>query len=103
MQHMQEPIPSMCECNSLLPLQMDEFIRKAMAKKREERYQTAAESSAALVTLLDGAVSTSVLRRLSGKVEEEGAKPALSEQYKQIVALYANPLARAHTATSVGG
>jgi len=46
--HMNEPVPSICRIRNDLPVDMDIFIQKAMAKSSADRYQTPQEFIAAL-------------------------------------------------------
>ena len=53
--HITEPIPNMVDCGPdlAIPPQVEAIVRKAMAKNRDERYQTAEEFAAALTALPD--------------------------------------------------
>ena len=41
--HLHEPIPSLHQLDQRIPLEVDELVRKCLAKKPEDRYQSAAE------------------------------------------------------------
>jgi serine/threonine protein kinase len=41
--HLHEPIPSLHQLDERIPLEVDELVRKCLAKKPEDRYQSAAE------------------------------------------------------------
>ncbi|MDH4135700.1 MAG: protein kinase, partial [Anaerolineae bacterium] len=41
--HLQEPIPSLHQLDESIPLEVDELVRKCLAKKPQDRYQSAAE------------------------------------------------------------
>ncbi len=41
--HLREPIPSLHQLDKRIPLEADELVRKCLAKKPEDRYQSAAE------------------------------------------------------------
>ncbi len=95
--HMSEPVPSLLEKNSDLPVALDEVIQQAMAKDRNSRFRSATEMSTALTTALGGTVTasathlraaaeTSVTLRL-GKNTVEDIQPTPSAQNKTVVAL----------------
>lgn len=58
MKHIQEPIPSALEDNPDLPEAIDAIIRKAMAKKPEDRYTLASELANAVSELPSAVAST---------------------------------------------
>ncbi|RMG80316.1 MAG: serine/threonine protein kinase, partial [Chloroflexi bacterium] len=64
LQHMNAPVPSAHEVNPNLPPQIDDIIAKAMAKKPEERYQSAGELAEALVGLVGGSAASKVPTQL---------------------------------------
>lgn len=43
MKHVHEPVPSVREANSQVPVALDEVVKKAMAKERVDRYPSASE------------------------------------------------------------
>ena len=49
--HLTEPIPRLAELNADLPYQCQDVIDKAMAKEREQRYQSAASLAQALMLI----------------------------------------------------
>ncbi len=49
--HMNEKIPSLCQLRPDLPIELDQFIQKAMAKQPTDRYATPQEFMAALERL----------------------------------------------------
>jgi Tol biopolymer transport system component/tRNA A-37 threonylcarbamoyl transferase component Bud32 len=49
--HITAPVPLVRDANPALPIECEELIQKAMAKKREERFQTATELAAALAVI----------------------------------------------------
>ncbi|WP_119072356.1 serine/threonine-protein kinase [Aggregatilinea lenta] len=51
--HVTEPVPSACRINPALPPAVEEVLYRALAKSRDERYQTAVALAAALKTALD--------------------------------------------------
>jgi serine/threonine protein kinase len=57
--HLQDPIPSPCERDASIPVELDAVVRKAMAKKPEERYQSVAELRAAFLEAVKGSEETS--------------------------------------------
>jgi len=50
-QHLTAPVPSAHSLRDTVPVPVDDAIRRALAKDREERFETASEMSAALVTV----------------------------------------------------
>jgi tetratricopeptide (TPR) repeat protein/tRNA A-37 threonylcarbamoyl transferase component Bud32 len=48
-QHLTAPVPTLLDGDSTIPPNVDDAVRRALAKKREERFDTVAEMSAALV------------------------------------------------------
>ncbi len=60
--HITEPVPRILEVNRDLPAGCEGLILKAMAKKREDRYQTAVELATAVTTLAASPVPTPVLQ-----------------------------------------
>ncbi|TEU10117.1 MAG: hypothetical protein E3J21_27165 [Anaerolineales bacterium] len=59
--HLQEPIPSLHQLDESIPLEVDELVRKCLAKKPEDRYQSAAE----LLEAIDQTLRT-IARREGG-------------------------------------
>ena len=59
--HLHEPIPSLHQLDERIPLEVDELVRKCLAKKPENRYQSAAE----FLEAIDETVRT-IARRKEG-------------------------------------
>lgn len=51
--HVTEPVPSACRINPALPHAAEDVLYRALAKNRDDRYQTAVELTAALKAALD--------------------------------------------------
>jgi hypothetical protein len=90
--HITKPIPNILEANPDLPLGIQQVIEKAMAKDREERYQSAAELATAVNSLLDAesasgengaAVDTVPLT--AGVVPDEPKDAAVSQPSEEAV------------------
>ena len=54
MMHIMEPVPQILEAKADLPVALQTVIDKAMAKKREERYETAGALAKAVAAVADG-------------------------------------------------
>jgi predicted Ser/Thr protein kinase len=54
MMHVMDPLPEIMSVNPDLPPVADEIIKKAMAKKREDRYATASELATAVEAVAEG-------------------------------------------------
>lgn len=52
--HVSDPVPSLKEVTDAYPLAVDAVLQRALAKNREDRYQTASEFSRALEAALSG-------------------------------------------------
>jgi tetratricopeptide (TPR) repeat protein/class 3 adenylate cyclase/tRNA A-37 threonylcarbamoyl transferase component Bud32 len=57
-QHIHEPVPSACAMNPDLPSEVDDVLRRAMAKDPEARYGTASELAEAVIAALGGTVAS---------------------------------------------
>ena len=55
--HITEPVPLIRDANPALPIECEELIQQAMAKKRDERFQTATELAAALAAIAGNAAT----------------------------------------------
>jgi hypothetical protein len=55
--HLYDPIPSPRERDASLPLELDEVVRIAMAKRQEDRYQNIAELHAAFLSAISGSLA----------------------------------------------
>lgn len=74
LKHIQEPVPSARAANRDLPEGFDAIIARAMAKQREDRYQSGAELSEALTELVGATASARAPQQL-----REAAQQALEE------------------------
>ncbi|MBV9228180.1 MAG: serine/threonine protein kinase, partial [Chloroflexi bacterium] len=61
--HVQEPLPALHQINPAIPAAVDEVIRKATAKRREERYTTAQAMAQELLAASSGTMPASTLQR----------------------------------------
>ncbi len=52
--HLHAPIPSPCDQDASVPLELEEVVRKAMAKRPEERYRNVAELRKAFLAAVSG-------------------------------------------------
>jgi len=105
--HLREPVPSANEIDSELPLELDDVLRKAMAKEPADRFESAQLLTTEVVEVLGGIVSSSPsdlkiaaresatihYQRLIGESSfsaraEKTTTP--SEENRSITALYAN-------------
>ena len=55
--HLYDPIPSPCDRDASLPAELGDVIRKAMAKRPEERYKTIAELRTAFLAAIKGPIA----------------------------------------------
>jgi serine/threonine protein kinase len=60
MMHLNDPIPNLLELHPNIPVELTSIVAKALAKKRDERYQTANELSDALRKIPEQTISPSV-------------------------------------------
>ncbi len=61
--HMNDPVPSLCRLRHDLPMEMDIFMQKALAKSPTDRYATPQEFVAALEQIHERVVSAPVEKR----------------------------------------
>ena len=61
--HLSDPVPSVCERLPALPADLDGVIAKAMAKKPEERFESAAQMMEAVARILETVADESVLAK----------------------------------------
>ncbi|MFY9190458.1 MAG: Stk1 family PASTA domain-containing Ser/Thr kinase [Lawsonella sp.] len=59
-QHVQEPVRPPSQLNDLVPYELDAVVLKALAKNPDDRYQSAGEMEADLVTVLHGQTPTAM-------------------------------------------
>src|SRR5258707_9658093 len=71
--HMNEKVPSLCRIRPDLPMDMDIFMQKAMAKSPAERYQTPQEFIAALEQLQERIQAMPPMQRVSEPGHESRA------------------------------
>ncbi|MFL5629272.1 MAG: protein kinase domain-containing protein [Ktedonobacteraceae bacterium] len=82
--HMNEKVPSLCRIRPDLPMDMDIFMQKAMAKSPAERYQTPQEFIAALEQLQERIQAMPPMQRVAEPGHEQrsgnigSAKPPVS-------------------------
>src|SRR5579859_965762 len=55
--HLYDPIPSPCDRDTSLPVELGDVVRKAMAKRPEERYKTIAELRTAFLAAIKGPIA----------------------------------------------
>lgn len=55
--HLYDPIPSPCDHDNSLPAELGDVVRKAMAKRPEERYKTIAELRTAFLAAIKGPIA----------------------------------------------
>ncbi len=113
LKHINEPIPVPTRANPSLPPGVDAVVGKAMAKNRDDRFQSTLSFSLALVEALGGAAvsdpahlreaaGTSIIRRSGGARKSEGPTTP-SQQNRQVTALYANAAEYAALVDEVAG
>ncbi len=102
LKHIQEPPPKASSRNAQVPVEVDGVLLRALAKKPEERFATAAELAQALSSALSAVITTTPisLRSASATVSvtvsgassatpaTPGKQRALAEQHKQVTVLY---------------
>ena len=76
--HMNENVPSICRLRPDLPVEMDIFMQKAMAKAPAERYATPQEFIAALDQLQERIQAMPPGKRVSGPAYEQKPGAAIS-------------------------
>lgn len=76
--HMNENVPSICRIRHDLPVEMDYFMQKAMAKSPKERYATPQEFIAALEQLQERIQAMPHIERVAASVNEQRAENAHS-------------------------
>ncbi|MHB8598889.1 MAG: protein kinase domain-containing protein [Ktedonobacteraceae bacterium] len=76
--HMNENVPSICRIRHDLPVEMDYFMQKAMAKSPKERYATPQEFIAALEQLQERIQAMPHIERVATSVNEQWAENAHS-------------------------
>ncbi len=59
--HLHAPIPSPCNQDASIPYELDEVVRKAMAKRPEERYRNVAELRKAFLAAVSGPILSPIL------------------------------------------
>ncbi len=79
--HMNENVPSICRIRHDLPVEMDYFMQKAMAKSPKERYATPQEFIAALEQLQERIQAMPHMERVATPVNEQKAEmPGVAPQ-----------------------
>lgn len=76
--HMNEKVPSICRIRHDLPIEMDYFMQKAMAKSPKERYATPQEFIAALEQLQERIQAMPHMERVAAPANEQKAENANS-------------------------
>ncbi len=76
--HMNEKVPSICRIRHDLPVEMDYFMQKAMAKSPRERYATPQEFIAALEQLQERILAMPHIEQSATPVNEQRAENAHS-------------------------
>lgn len=76
--HMNEKVPSICRIRHDLPVEMDYFMQKAMAKSPKERYATPQEFIAALEQLQERIQTMPHMERVATSGNEQRAENAHS-------------------------
>lgn len=76
--HMNENVPSICRIRHDLPVEMDYFMQKAMAKSPQERYATPQEFIAALEQVQERIQAMPHIERVAASVNEQKAENAYS-------------------------
>ncbi len=76
--HMNENVPSICRIRHDLPVEMDYFMQKAMAKSPQERYATPQEFIAALEQVQERIQAMPHIERVAASVNEQRAENAHS-------------------------
>ena len=74
--HMNEKVPSICRIRHDLPIEMDYFMQKAMAKSPKERYATPQEFIAALEQLQERIQAMPHMERVAAPANEQKAENA---------------------------
>lgn len=103
MMHAQDPIPSVSTLNRNLPDKIDELMKQVLAKKPDQRFESAATFNAALIDLIGQgttnapsqlrlAAETLITRRLEvgQKDKSTGSSTGASEQNRAVTAVYAS-------------
>ncbi|MEO8970541.1 MAG: FHA domain-containing serine/threonine-protein kinase [Ktedonobacteraceae bacterium] len=76
--HMNEKVPSICRIRHDLPVEMDYFMQKAMAKSPKERYATPQEFIAALEQLQERIQTMPHMERVAASANEQRVENANS-------------------------
>lgn len=117
MMHVNEPIPSAIQRNPELPPAIDHITQRVLAKKPDDRYQSALELARAVALAVGGAISVAPTRlrllledqtmaRSAASKAATGSstgKSTASEQNKTITALYASAAEFAELVDESGG
>jgi len=80
MKHMNEKVPSICRLRPELPGDMDVFLRKAMAKAPNDRFQTPQEFIAALETVQQLLPASDLTRAIEDKQRLDDWGPSLQNE-----------------------
>lgn len=84
--HMNEKVPSICRIRTDLPMEMDTFMQKAMAKSPTERYATPQEFIAALDRLQERIQAMPLSKRVPEPGYEQNLANVGNSAVKQVVA-----------------
>ena len=84
--HLHAPIPSPCEHDASIPSELGEVVKKAMAKRPENRFRTVAELRKAFFQALDGPLaSLPVTEDVTPTAKAKPTRPIEPEEATQII------------------
>lgn len=104
LKHVQEPVPSVLSFASDLPIAVESLLFRAMAKERDERYQSVSEFSDAIMVALGGTIASAPTQLRHAAEESQilmlKQREAKQDEIERTMATFAEGRSKPDTETS---